>query len=73
MVNPTWQTPGVSDNIDQAPEVTCSPPSGSAFAIGVLTRVTCTATDSAENTVDCTFNVVIGEYSGRYYFDPRLG
>lgn len=40
--------------------VTCSPPSGSAFPIGV-TAVTCTATDASGNTSHCTFTVTIVE------------
>jgi len=38
--------------------VTCDPPSGSFFAVGV-TSVVCTATDSAGNTNACSFDVTI--------------
>ena len=39
--------------------VTCSPPSGSIFAVGTTTTVTCTATDCAQNTNFCTFTVTV--------------
>jgi hypothetical protein len=38
--------------------VTCTPPSGSTFSIGV-TLVTCVATDAAGNTSMCSFSVTI--------------
>ncbi len=52
-------TPTVSDN---CPGVTyvCSPPSGYAFPVGVTT-VTCTATDAANNTEVCTFDVTVND------------
>jgi hypothetical protein len=37
-----------SDNLDPAPLLSCTPPSGSAFALGT-TDATCTATDAAGN------------------------
>jgi hypothetical protein len=43
---------------DPAPAVSCSPPSGSVFAIGTTT-VECRATDSGGNTSLATFNVVV--------------
>lgn len=45
---------------DNCPGVTvaCSPPSGSTFAKGTTT-VTCTATDSSDNTATCSFSVTI--------------
>ena len=39
--------------------VTCAPPSGSIFAVGTTTTVTCTATDCAQNTNFCTFTVTV--------------
>ena len=47
-----------TDDCDPAPEVTCEPPSGSAFPIGV-TEVTCTAVDSVGNTSTCSFTVTV--------------
>ena len=38
--------------------VTCNPPSGSTFPIGVST-VTCVATDAAGNTSTCSFSITI--------------
>jgi uncharacterized repeat protein (TIGR03803 family) len=45
-----------SDDSDPTPAVTCSPPSGSGFAIGTTT-VTCTARDASGNQSSCSFTV----------------
>ena len=50
-INPT-----VSD--DCTVSTVCSPPSGSAFPIGT-TPDTCTATDQAQHSVSCSFNVTV--------------
>jgi hypothetical protein len=47
-----------TDDCDPSPEVTCEPPSGSAFPIGA-TVVTCTAVDSVGNTSTCSFTVTV--------------
>jgi hypothetical protein len=47
-----------SDLCDSDPSVDCDPPSGSTFPLGE-TVVTCTATDAAGNTADCTFTVKV--------------
>lgn len=47
-----------TDNLDPAPTVTCSPPSGSVFPIGVTT-VSCTASDAAGNTTQKSFTVTV--------------
>ena len=47
-----------TDNTDGALPVTCSPASGSVFAVGV-TPVTCTATDAAGNSVSTSFTVTV--------------
>jgi len=54
--------PQAIDNIDELITPTCSPASGSVFAIGT-TEVVCSATDSSGNTASNTFNVII-EYTG---------
>ena len=54
--------PQAIDNIDELITPTCSPASGSVFAIGT-TEVVCTATDSSGNTASNTCNVII-EYTG---------
>ena len=54
--------PQAIDNIDELITPTCSPASGSVFAIGT-TKVVCTATDSSGNTASNSFNVII-EYTG---------
>jgi sugar lactone lactonase YvrE len=47
------------DAEDPAPTVSCSPPSGSIFALGT-TEVTCTATDASGNSVESSFGVYVG-------------
>ena len=46
----------VTDDSDPSPTVTCSPPSGSVFAIGDTT-VACTASDAAGNVASASFQV----------------
>jgi len=58
----TTFNPQAIDNIDELITPTCSPASGSVFAIGT-TEVVCTATDSSGNTASNSFNVII-EYTG---------
>nr|AIF05693.1 blue (type1) copper domain-containing protein [uncultured marine thaumarchaeote KM3_186_G04] len=54
--------PQAIDNIDELITPTCSPASGSVFAIGT-TEVVCSATDSSGNTSSNSFNVIV-EYTG---------
>ncbi len=54
----TFAPPTATDNCTPAPTVTCSPASGSTFNKGVTT-VTCTATDSSNNTSSCSFTVTV--------------
>jgi len=58
----TTFNPQAIDNIDELITPTCSPASGSVFAIGT-TEVVCTATDSSGNTASNSFNVIV-EYTG---------
>jgi hypothetical protein len=44
--------------------VTCDPPSGSSFAAGKTTLVTCTVTDANGATAQCTFNVTVDQCTG---------
>ena len=46
------------DSSGVLPTVTCTPPSGSLFPVGI-TSVTCTATDGAGNSVSQSFDVTI--------------
>jgi len=50
-----------TDNCPGEVTVTCDPPSGSEFPVGV-TEVTCTATDHAGNVSKETFNVRVNPY-----------
>jgi hypothetical protein len=45
-----------TDNLDPSPIVSCTPDSGSAFAIGATT-VNCTASDSSSNSASASFTV----------------
>ena len=50
-------SPTATDNCS-TPTVTCAPPSGATFPLGVTT-VTCTATDDAGLTTECSFTVEV--------------
>lgn len=54
----TFPLPGVDDDTDSNPSVTCAPPSGSLFPVG-RTVVTCTATDDCTNRSTCQFTVAV--------------
>lgn len=54
----TFALPLASDVADPAPNVVCSPPSGTTFPAG-QTTVTCTATDAAGNVASSTFVVTV--------------
>lgn len=56
----SYTSPATSDDVDPAGTASCTPPSGSTFVIGT-TVVTCTATDTAGNSVTSTFNVIVGD------------
>jgi uncharacterized repeat protein (TIGR01451 family) len=49
--------PSATDNCG-TPMVVCSPDSGTVFPVGITT-VTCTATDTANNTAQCSFTVTV--------------
>jgi HYR domain len=53
-----YTAPTAVDNIDGPVPVTCSPPSGRRFALGV-TKVHCTATDAHGNTGTAVFDVLV--------------
>jgi hypothetical protein len=54
----TWPDPTATDDTDPSPTVSCSPASGSTFALGTTT-VTCTATDASGNSVSASFDVTV--------------
>jgi hypothetical protein len=56
----TFTPPTATDNCTPAPTVACSPQSGSTFNKGTTT-VTCTATDSSNNTAMCSFTVTVND------------
>ena len=51
-------TASASDLVDGSLTVTCTPPSGSTFAVG-STRVSCSASDKAGNSASASFNVIV--------------
>jgi X-Pro dipeptidyl-peptidase len=53
-------TATAADAADAAPTVSCTPASGTRFAVGVTT-VRCTATDAAGNARHGTFRVTVGD------------
>ena len=57
-VTATWTAPTATDDQDASPEVSCTPASGSSFALGTTT-VTCTATDHAGNADSDSFTVTV--------------
>lgn len=54
----TWTAPTATDNCTTSPSVTSSFSSGDAFPVGTTT-VVYTASDRANNTATCRFNVVV--------------
>jgi hypothetical protein len=52
------------DELDPAPSVVCSPPSGSVFPFGT-TMVTCTAIDRSGNEATCDFPVTVRKKLGQ--------
>jgi TolB protein len=54
----SWQAPTATDVNPAQPIVSCSPASGSTFAIGT-TPVNCSATDAANNTANRSFMVKV--------------
>jgi X-Pro dipeptidyl-peptidase len=48
----------VTDNLDDAPAVSCAPASGAAFPVGTST-VSCTATDLSGNTASGSFAITV--------------
>jgi hypothetical protein len=53
-----YNYPQVSDDIDPAPQTSCSPAYGEVVPIGITT-VTCTATDYSGNTATMSFTVTV--------------
>lgn len=53
-----YETPAAADNVDTEVAVSCAPPSGSLFPLGV-TFVTCRATDAAGNVGEAAFQVTV--------------
>jgi len=51
-----YALPPATDIVDASPTVSCSPASGSTFAVGT-TSVMCTATDGSGNSASATFTV----------------
>ena len=67
----TWANPSARDNCGVR-SVTCSPASGTLFAVGA-TAVNCTATDLSGNTANCSFTVTVQQASicGKVFYDAN--
>ena len=59
----SWTAPLALDVVDGPVPVSCTPMSGSTFAIG-QTRVTCTAVDAHHNERDASFLVTVADSAG---------
>jgi hypothetical protein len=72
----TWTAATAQDNVDKSPVVTVSVAPGASFAIGSVTTITYTATDSAKNAKSCTFTVTVqvrrGGFPAALAFCPCL-
>jgi hypothetical protein len=55
----SWPALTAQDLVDPSPSIACDPPSGSTFAVGTTTTVTCTARDEAGNTSRASFRVSV--------------
>ena len=55
----TFTDPTATDLVDGAVAVSCTPPSGSSFALDVATTVTCTAADARGNSASTNFTVEV--------------
>ncbi|HEX6132074.1 MAG TPA: HYR domain-containing protein, partial [Actinomycetota bacterium] len=56
----TWDAPTSLDLVDGSPAVTCSPASGTTFALGTTT-VTCSASDTRGNSASQSFQVTVAD------------
>ena len=65
----TYVEPTATDDIDPAPTVVCTPPSGSLFPAGITT-VTCVATDSSGNTAQVSFSVTVQDTTAPVLTQP---
>jgi hypothetical protein len=71
----TYTPPTAVDAIDGPRPVTCTPASGSTFAVGATT-VTCTSSDTAGNTTTATFTVTVtyqAPTGGSFFQQPVNG
>jgi len=66
-----YNYPQVSDDIDPAPQTSCSPAFGEVVPIGITT-VTCTASDYSGNTATMSFRVtVLSPMTYTFTIDPK--
>jgi hypothetical protein len=56
----SYTVPVATDNCPNVGAVTCSPPSGSAFPLGV-TNVTCSVQDASGNAARCNFQITVNK------------
>ena len=68
----TYSGQSATDLVDGSVPVTCSPASGSTFAIGTTT-VTCSATDAHGNTGTKSFHVTVTSFFSGFYQPVDMG
>lgn len=66
-------TTSATDLVDGEVATSCTPPSGSTFAAGTTTTVTCSATDKAGNVGEATFSVTVRNYISGFYRPIDMG
>ncbi len=64
----SFSFPTATDTVDSAPVVNCSAGSETQFALGTTT-VSCTATDSAGNSISASFKVIVKDTTPPELFD----
>ncbi|MDX2034692.1 MAG: HYR domain-containing protein [Blastocatellia bacterium] len=64
-----YAAPTVGDNCPGVQAPICTPPAGSAFAVGVTT-VNCTVKDAVDNSASCSFQVTVNKETALKLTDP---
>ena len=64
----TYTSPTWTDAVDGAGTASCAPPSGGSFPVG-STLITCSVTDSHNNTATSSFSVIVS-YAFNGFFQP---
>ncbi|KAK8788449.1 hypothetical protein V5799_021775, partial [Amblyomma americanum] len=71
--NVTWEEPKFVDNGPEELKIVSDREPGSAFSWGPPSTVTYQATDAADNTANCSFEVIVKPYPCPYVSPPKNG